>query len=175
MSIISSIKNILFSTSNNNSVDDIISSLQDSLSDIKHAIANITTEKKRLEIQKKRLENQIKSNEERAKKSIKNGNENDAKFHIRRKLRKEKQYDKLQSEIHRMSDIQNDLVKKKENLESQLHRIRTKRSYMEAKNIENQIMENISDLNIKEFDTSIQENVTTSKKEVEKELNRINN
>lgn len=175
MSILSFAKDILFSSSNNNSVDDIISSLQDSLSEIKHAIANITTEKKRLEIQKKKLDEQIKSNEETAKKNIKNGNIDDAKFYIRRKLRKEKQYNKLKSEIYRMSNIQNDLVQKKDNLESQLHRIRSRRSYMEAKNIENEIMENISNLNVDEFDANMPKNVTTSKEEVEKELNEINN
>lgn len=175
MSIISFLKNVSFSMSNDDGIDDIISSLQDSLSDIKHAIANITTEKKRLEIQSKKLENQIKSNKQKAKKSIRNGNKENAKFHIRRKLKKEKQYNKLRSEIRKMSDSQDRLVEKKENIESQLNEVRTKRSYVQAKEIENEIMDNVSSLNIHKSDTTIRENMKTSKEEVERELDKMNN
>jgi phage shock protein A len=169
MSIVSYIKSV-FASKNENSTDvnEIISNLQDDMSEIKKAIANITTQKKRLEIQKNRLSEQVYENKKSAKREILDENENEAEYYIERKLRKEKQIERLESEISNLKKVQDDLVQKKDKLKSKIRKIKTKRSHMEAKRIETEVTESISNLDLDSIG-SRNRNLEESSRELDRE------
>lgn len=109
-------------------IDNEIDNLQEDLNNIKEAIADITTQKKKLEIHCSRMNEKLDNKKDKSKSLILEGNESEAEYYIKQKIKIENQIENIEEQISEIEEIQENLINKKDNLQDHINDLKIKRS-----------------------------------------------
>ncbi|MFW6046168.1 MAG: PspA/IM30 family protein, partial [Natronomonas sp.] len=99
--------------------------LRDELQDVKKGIADLTTQKKRLEIQKRRLEENVEKHNAQARQAVEQDRDDLARQALEKKKKKMRQIEEREAQIADLQSTQDDLVDKKNGLQSRIEEFRT--------------------------------------------------
>ncbi len=92
--------------------------MRDELQQVKQGIADLTTQKKRLEIQKRRLEENVEKHNDQAREAVQQDREDLARKALEKKQAKMSQIEELETQIASLQETQDQLVNKKDELQS---------------------------------------------------------
>ena len=107
------------------SLDYSYEKMRDELQQVKQGIADLTTQKKRLEIQKRRLEENVDKHNSQAREAVQQDRDDLARKALEKKKSKMSQIEELEGQIADLQNTQDNLVEKKNKLQSRIEEFRT--------------------------------------------------
>ena len=107
--------------------------LRDELQDVKRGIADLTTQKKRLQKHRDRLQANVEKHNEQAREAVRQDREDLARQALEKKQANLGQIEELDEQVADLQSTQEHLVAKKDALEQQIERFRTRKETMKAR------------------------------------------
>lgn len=115
------------------SADYAVERLRDELKRVKEAILDLVTEKKRLEQRRERLQASVEERNEQAREAVAAGREDLAREVLRKKQRELNDLESLDEQISELTDAQEDLIERSEELERRVDHYRAERARTAAR------------------------------------------